>query len=93
MKCILFCQNNYAFGILQPIKNYLDKKGHSHLWFVSEKILKDFPYTSDNYTTSISDLVTYKSDAIFVPGNEVPHYLRGLKVQVFHGLAGEKKGR
>jgi CDP-glycerol glycerophosphotransferase (TagB/SpsB family) len=36
--------------------------------------------------------VTFQSDAIFVPGNEVPHYLRGLKVQIFHGLAGEKKG-
>ena len=35
---------------------------------------------------------SFRSDAIFVPGNEVPYYLRGLKVQVFHGLAGEKKG-
>ncbi|HEX9826622.1 MAG TPA: CDP-glycerol glycerophosphotransferase family protein [Flavobacteriaceae bacterium] len=92
MKCILFCQNNYAFGILQPIKVYLDKKEHEYLWFVSDKIIADFPYKSDQYTTSISDLVAYQSDAIFVPGNEVPHYLRGLKVQVFHGLAGEKKG-
>jgi len=92
MKCILFCQNNYAFGILQPIKAYLDKKEHEHLWFVPDKILKDFPYKSDHYTASMEDLMTFQSDAIFVPGNEVPHYLRGLKVQVFHGLAGEKKG-
>ncbi|HKK12965.1 MAG TPA: CDP-glycerol glycerophosphotransferase family protein [Flavobacteriaceae bacterium] len=92
MKCILFCQNNYAFGILQPIKTYLDKKEHDHLWFVPEKILNDFPYKSDRYTTSIADLAAFQSDAIFVPGNEVPHYLRGVKVQVFHGLAGEKKG-
>jgi CDP-glycerol glycerophosphotransferase (TagB/SpsB family) len=92
MKCILFCQNNYAFGILQPIKAYLDEKNHDHLWYVSKKIIDDFPYKSDHFTTSISDLVNFKSDAIFVPGNEVPHYLRGLKVQVFHGLAGEKKG-
>lgn len=92
MKCILFCQNNYAFGILQPIKAYLDEKNHDHLWYVSNKIINDFPYKSDHFTTSISDLVAYQSDAIFVPGNEVPHYLRGLKVQVFHGLAGEKKG-
>ena len=28
---------------------------------------------------------------IFVPGNEVPHFIRGVKTQVFHGLAGEKK--
>jgi CDP-glycerol glycerophosphotransferase (TagB/SpsB family) len=92
MKCILFCQNNYAFGILHPIKVYLDKKKYDYLWYVSKKIIEDFPYKSDNYTTSISDLVTFQSDAIFVPGNEVPHYLRGLKVQIFHGLAGEKKG-
>lgn len=92
MKCILFCQNNYAFGILEPIKAYLDKKEHSYLWYVSEKIIGDFPYKTEPYTSSISDLVSYQSDAIFVPGNEVPHYLRGVKVQVFHGLAGEKKG-
>jgi CDP-glycerol glycerophosphotransferase (TagB/SpsB family) len=92
MNCILFCQNNYAFGILHPIKVYLDKKKYDYLWYVSKKIIEDFPYKSDNYTTSISDLVTFQSDAIFVPGNEVPHYLRGLKVQIFHGLAGEKKG-
>ena len=92
MKCILFCQNNYAFGILQPIKAYLDKKEYEYLWFVPEKILNDFPYKSDLFTTSISDLIAFQSDAIFVPGNEVPHYLRGLKVQIFHGLAGEKKG-
>ncbi|MCK5441340.1 MAG: glycosyltransferase [Maribacter sp.] len=29
---------------------------------------------------------------IFVPGNEVPYYLKGVKIQIFHGLAGEKKG-
>lgn len=92
MKSILFCQNNYAFGILEPIKAYLQSQNHDFLWFIAETIISDFPYKSEPHTTSISDLKTYQSDAIFVPGNEVPHYLRGLKVQIFHGLAGEKKG-
>lgn len=92
MKCILFCQNNYAFGILEPIKAYLEKEQHDYIWFITKKLISDFPYKSDNYTTSTSDLVSFQSDAIFVPGNEVPHFLRGLKVQIFHGLAGEKKG-
>ncbi|WP_299112769.1 CDP-glycerol glycerophosphotransferase family protein [uncultured Winogradskyella sp.] len=92
MRTILFCQNNYAFGILEPIKQVLAEKGYDYIWFITDKIKKDFPYTSDNYTLKISDLKAFNSDAIFVPGNEVPHYLRGLKVQVFHGLAGEKKG-
>lgn len=92
MKTILFCQNNYAFGILEPIRQVLTQKGHQFIWFITDKLAEEFPFKTDNYTTSISDLKQFKSDAIFAPGNEVPYYLRGLKVQIFHGLAGEKKG-
>ncbi len=92
MRFILFCQNNYAFGILGPIMEVLKEQGHDYLWFVRRKIVKDFPFRQENHTSSIIDLEAYLSDVIFVPGNEVPYYLRGLKVQIFHGLAGEKKG-
>lgn len=92
MKFILFCQNNYSFGILEPIKKVLEQKGYQYIWYVNKNILKDFHYKTDNYTTKIYDLEVFKSDIIFVPGNTVPYYLRGLKTQVFHGLAGEKKG-
>lgn len=92
MKVVLFCQNNYAYGILNPIKDVLVEKGFDFIWFIKDKLEADFPYKSDNYTTQISEIKAFKPDAIFVPGNEVPYYIRGLKVQVFHGLAGEKKG-
>ena len=92
MKTILFCQNNYAFGILEPIRDVLKERDFTYLWFVKDKIKSNFPYEFEHFTSDISDLVAFKADAIFVPGNEVPYYLRGLKVQIFHGLAGEKKG-
>lgn len=92
MRCVLFCENPYAFGILAPIRNELEERGHSYLWYISNKLTQDFPFKKDNYTSEISQLKSFQSDAIYVPGNEVPHFLRGLKVQVFHGLAGEKKG-
>ncbi len=92
MRTILFCQNNYAFGILEPIKHVLIEKGYPYLWFITDKLVEGFPFPSDDYTTKISDLKDFDSDAIFVPGNEVPYYLRGVKTQIFHGLAGEKKG-
>tara|TARA_R110000737_G_scaffold54063_4_gene76155 strand:+ start:895 stop:2718 length:1824 start_codon:yes stop_codon:yes gene_type:complete len=92
MKVILFCQNAYAFGILAPIRDVLQEQGHGFLWYISGKLLDNFPYKNEDYTVRTLDLQLYKSDAIFVPGNEVPYYIRGLKVQVFHGLAGEKKG-
>ena len=92
MKVILFCQNAYAFGILAPIRDVLQEQGHDFLWYISGKLVDNFPYKNEDYTVRTLDLQLYKSDAIFVPGNEVPYYIRGLKVQVFHGLAGEKKG-
>ena len=92
MKVILFCQNAYAFGILAPIRDVLQEQGHDFLWYISGKLLDNFPYKNEDYTVRTLDLQLYKSDAIFVPGNEVPYYIRGLKIQVFHGLAGEKKG-
>ncbi len=92
MKAILFCQNNYAFGILEPLKQALESNKDEYIWYIKEKIYNDFPYKIDSHTSRISDLEAFKSDVIFVPGNAVPYYLRGLKTQIFHGLAGEKKG-
>ncbi|QCW99349.1 glycosyltransferase [Aggregatimonas sangjinii] len=92
MKFILFCQNAYAFGILAPIREVLVAQEDDFIWYLSKKLLHKFPFKNEPHTTSILDLQYYKSDVIFVPGNEVPYYLRGLKTQIFHGLAGEKKG-
>jgi len=93
MKAILFCINPYAFGILKPLHDELIKQGKDVLWYIPANIQPKCPFINEvKFTTSIKELADYKSDVIFVPGNEVPHYLRGLKTQVFHGLAGEKKG-
>jgi hypothetical protein len=92
MKFILFCQNNYAYGILNPIKQVIIEKKYSYLWYIPKKLVEDFPHKDENHSSSMSELAEFKSDIIFVPGNQVPYYLRGLKVQVFHGFAGEKKG-
>lgn len=92
MKVTLFCQNAYAFGIMKPIRDLLLSDDYQFIWFIPKKLVFNFPFKEDNFTTSILELQFFNSDVIFVPGNEVPHYLRGLKVQIFHGLAGEKKG-
>jgi hypothetical protein len=84
--------NPYSFGILEPVMQVLKEKNHEFIWFIRPEILDKFPYQEQRFTSKIEDLVRFNSDAIFVPGNEVPHYLRGVKTQVFHGLAGEKKG-
>lgn len=93
MRVILFCINPYAFEILYPLYQEGIKRKCKILWYIPDKILPSFKQRDEvTYTRSIEDLIKFRSDVIFVPGNEVPHYLRGLKTQIFHGLAGEKKG-
>ncbi|WP_424494496.1 CDP-glycerol glycerophosphotransferase family protein [Salinimicrobium sp. GXAS 041] len=92
MKFTLFCQNAYAFGILEPIMQVLKEKDYQYIWFLTSNLADKFPYLQEPHTFDIEELTIFKSDAILCPGNEVPHYLRGVKVQIFHGLAGEKKG-
>ncbi len=90
-KAILFCNLPYAFAILKPLSDELMKQSIETLWYLPPKLEAQFPYDLP-YTTQIADLKAFESDAIFVPGNDVPWYLRGVKVQIFHGMAGEKKG-
>lgn len=92
MKFTLFCQNPYAFGILEPIMQVLKERGDNYLWFLTPNLTEKFPLKHEPHTSDLEELSAYESDAILCPGNEVPHYLRGVKVQIFHGLAGEKKG-
>lgn len=90
MKVVLFCQHNYAFGILEPIAAVLRNLNYEYVWFTTKDLSSNFPFKSEPHTDSITQLWNFKSDAIFIPGNYVPFYLRGYKVQIFHGLAGEK---
>ena len=92
MKVVLFCQNAYSFEIMRPFMAVLKERNYEYTWYITPKLTTLFPFPDEPVTQSIQELIDYKSDAIICPGNEVPHYIRGVKVQIFHGLAGEKKG-
>jgi len=92
MKAVLFCNLPYAFSILKPLAKELKRREFEYIWYIPKELDLIFPYKNEVKTSSIKDIESFKSDMIFVPGNDLPWYLRGVKVQIFHGLAGEKKG-
>ena len=92
MRYILYCNLPYSFAILKPLEEEIVSRGFEYIWYIPSSLEKSFPYKESHFTTSIKDLKEYKADAIFVSGNDVPFFLQGIKVQIFHGLAGEKKG-
>ena len=62
------------------------------LWYIHTPKIKNFRLDeSARWTSSIQELYDFSPEAVFVPGNIVPYYLPGVKIQVFHGYAAEKK--
>ncbi|MBR8535527.1 CDP-glycerol glycerophosphotransferase family protein [Carboxylicivirga sediminis] len=94
MRAVLFCINPYAFGILLPLYEELKKQNHDIIWYIPDNLRHKSPdgiLQSANCNT-MAELMRFNADVNFVPGNVIPHYLPGVKVQIFHGFAGEKKG-
>ncbi len=90
MKIILFCQNPYSLAINKPVHDVAINRGYDVLWYISDNVKPHFNFDVP-HTDSIKDLIHYRADAVITPGNELPHFLRGVKALIFHGLAGEKK--
>ncbi|MFH1850932.1 MAG: CDP-glycerol glycerophosphotransferase family protein [Candidatus Neomarinimicrobiota bacterium] len=77
--------------ILEPIQDYIDATGIGVVrWFAASSARKvELPGEQLKNTPEVID---YNPDAVIVPGNVVPHFWPGLKVQIFHGLGEDKKG-
>ena len=93
MKIVLFCEQKYAINILQPLEVEANKEGgHSVIWYVQSRNIPDFPLKDEvKWTNSIQEIYDFSPDVLFVPCNIVPYYLPGVKIQIFHGYAAEKK--
>ena len=94
MKIVLFCENKYAIDILNPIQEHITNHNlpHEVMWYIHKPKIDRFTYADKvRWTDSMQEVYDFQPDAIFVPGNIVPYYLPGVKIQVFHGYAAEKK--
>ncbi len=93
MRIVLFCENKYAIDILYPLQIEADKDvENSVLWYVHKPKIEDFSLDGKvKWTNSMQEIFDFSPEAIFVPGNIVPYYLPGVKIEIFHGYAAEKK--
>lgn len=94
MRILLFCENRYAIDILNPLQEYVTDNNlpHEVMWYIHKPKISTFEYASKvRWTNSIQEAYDFSPEAVFVPGNIVPYYLPGVKIQVFHGYATEKK--
>ena len=91
LKYLLFVTKPYSFSILEPIQETINELNWGTAkWFMASSA-KNYSCSGEQLKAN-EDVLAYGPDAVLVPGNVVPHFWPGLKVQIFHGLDEEVKG-
>jgi hypothetical protein len=93
-KYLFFVSQNYSFPVLRPLQIEILSQGHQVKWFLfGENIDLSLCASDEERLLSVDEIIEYNPDAVFVPGNVAPSFIPGLKVEVFHGLPGNKSTR
>lgn len=83
-KYLLYGSERYALAILRPLQDAIRARGGETAWFF------DGPGASDlvegERLLDVKGVRTWRPDAVLTPGNHLPHFFPGVKVEVFHGF-------
>ncbi len=91
MKFLLLATKPYSIAVLTPIFDVVNQRKEDEVrWFVGKNI-DHIPLPGKRLKTT-AEVNEFHPHAVIVPGNVVPHFWPGIKVQIFHGMGEEKRG-
>jgi hypothetical protein len=88
---LMFASELYALAILRPLQAAIRARGDAVAWFLEREELSRHLRSDEQRLHTAQAVVDWRPVAIFVPGNWVPQFLPGLKVEVFHGFSVGKR--
>lgn len=88
---LLFVSQPYAYAILRPIAAAAARRGDEVAWFFEREADARFLRAGEQRLTTVAQVRAWLPRAVFVPGNWVPDFFPGLKVEVFHGFSVGKR--
>ncbi len=87
---LLYVSELYALAVLRPLQAAISAQGGEAAWFFDgpgrEHLGRD-----EHALESVESVLSFNPEAVFVPGNRVPDFFPGLKVEVFHGFSVGKR--
>ncbi|MDB4542179.1 CDP-glycerol glycerophosphotransferase family protein [Pseudomonadales bacterium] len=90
---LFYVEQNYAYAILRPLQvEILAHGGTVHWLLVGQEIERSYLRAEEATVPDAAAAIALNPAAVFVPGDRVPSFIPGLKVQVFHGLNEDKRG-
>jgi DNA-binding protein Fis len=88
---LIYISQSYSVPIGLPLQKEIENRGFVVKWFCDEKDTQEAFLDKQRLLQSIDDVMVYKPDVVLVATNEVPDFISGLKVQIFHGFSVGKR--
>jgi len=82
---LLYASERYAVAILAPLQAAMRRRGDEVAWFFDGPGASDLR-SDDLLLRTVAEVKRFDPLAVFVPGNHVPDFFPGVKVEVFHGF-------
>ena len=86
---LLFATERYALPILQPLADALQARGHTVGALLVDGARDGV--LANTRMMSLHEAVAFRPHAVYSAANWVPTFIRGAKVQLFHGFNVEKR--
>ena len=78
--------------MLRPLQEAALRRGHQVRWLLVENASEKLLEPGEQKLRDIDAAIAYEPEVVFAPGDQMPGFIPGLKVQVFHGLNEDKRG-
>jgi hypothetical protein len=89
---LFYINELYGFSIVRPLQSAIISRGDKVAWFLEDKDrLEKYLRPYEEHLRTVKEVQEYNPRAIFVPGNLVPDFFPGLKVEIFHGFHVQKR--
>ncbi len=90
-KFLIYISYSYALPIGEPLEKEIINRGYDVKWFCDLKETQKIISNKKNHLNNIKDVISYKPDIVLTITDNVPDFITGLKVQIFHGFNSNKR--
>ena len=88
---LIYISYSYSIPIGEPLYKELKNRGVQVFWFADESDGKQGLESIQYCLKEIEEVIEYKPHIVLCATNEVPDFITGIKVQLFHGFNAEKR--
>ena len=89
---LFYISQLYSFAIVRPLQEAIWERGDEAAWFLENSTkLATYLLPNEKRLDTVGEVKAYNPCAVFVPGNVVPDFFPGIKVEIFHGFNAHKR--